>query len=41
MQQMYLCQPAKQGAILEDLIEVIHVTRNAEVLLGDGLDPFQ
>jgi hypothetical protein len=39
--KFYLCQPAKQGAILEDLIKIIHVTRNTEVLLGDGLYPFQ
>jgi hypothetical protein len=40
-EQFYLCQPAKQGAILEDLVKIIHVTRNIEVLLGDGPYPFQ
>lgn len=31
--------PAEQSAVLEDLIEVVHVTGGVEVLLGDDLDP--
>lgn len=34
-------QPAEQGAVLEHLEEVLHVSGCADVLLGDLLDPLE
>ena len=34
-------KPAQESSILQDLIEVVHVTRCVEVLASDDFDPFQ
>lgn len=34
-------QTAEEGAVLEDLIEVVHVAGRVEVLLGDPADPLE
>lgn len=33
--------PAEEGAVLEHLVEVVHVPGDVEVLLGDEPNPFQ
>lgn len=37
----FLQVPAKQGAVFQDLVEVVHITVGVYVFAGDRLDPFQ